>query len=152
MPPATIHSEPLAQRPTRQRITSVGQPIDLNAGRGPTLWCTGPYDRASITTWTLELGADDPGNDAAYRRLLEWYQLWTVDLDRLGVAATEDLVAGVLALPAGEAFWDKVFEVWCLGFVAQALEHSRGHGSKGLGPCIGLAVSFTVIGCRMAAA
>ena len=63
------------------------------------------------------------GNDDAYRQMLNWYHLWTVDLDRLGFDATQSLVHGLLALPAGEAFWDKVFEVWCLGLVARTLDN-----------------------------
>ncbi len=62
------------------------------------------------------------GNDAPYRRLLDWYDQWTLDLDHLGGDAQNAIVAGLLAFPAGDAFWDKVFEVWCLLFVASTLD------------------------------
>jgi hypothetical protein len=62
------------------------------------------------------------GNDGAYRQLLDWYDEWLLDLHQLGPEAQDRLVRGLLAFPAGEAFWDKVFEVWCLLFVASALD------------------------------
>ncbi len=62
------------------------------------------------------------GNDLAYRHLLDWYDEWTLDLQHLGAEAQAALTAGLLAFPAGDAFWDKVFEVWCLRFVAETLD------------------------------
>jgi hypothetical protein len=61
-------------------------------------------------------------NDSAYRRLLDWYRQWTLDLEHLGDDARDALITGLLAFPGGDAFWDKVFEVWCLVFVASALD------------------------------
>lgn len=62
------------------------------------------------------------GNDQAYSRLLDWYDRWTLDVHRLGAAAQDEVIRGVMAFPAGEAFWDKVFEVWCLSFAALTLD------------------------------
>jgi hypothetical protein len=62
------------------------------------------------------------GNDFAYRRLLDWYDEWTLDLQHLGADAQDAVIAGLLAFPGGDAFWDKVFEVWCLLFVAATLD------------------------------
>lgn len=61
-------------------------------------------------------------NDAAYRQLLEWHDKWTLDLHRLGDDARDALIRGLMAFPAGDAFWDKVFEVWCLLLVASTLD------------------------------
>lgn len=75
------------------------------------------------------------GNDDAYRQLLAWLNDWRLDLDRLGEDAREALIRGLLAFPGGDAFWDKVFEVWCLLFVAStmdALGWSRMEGPSAL--------------------
>ena len=63
------------------------------------------------------------GNESAYSRLLRWLDQWTLDLHRLGSDDRNDLIRGFLAFPAGNAFWDKVFEVWCLLFVATTADH-----------------------------
>lgn len=62
------------------------------------------------------------GNDTAYARLLSWFEVWNQDLDRLGTDAREHTVEALLALPMGPAFWERVFEVWCLVTVAETLE------------------------------
>ncbi len=62
------------------------------------------------------------GNDGSYRRLLDWYDEWSLDLHRIGADAQDRLVRGLMAFPASDAFWDKVFEVWCLLFVAATLD------------------------------
>ena len=61
-------------------------------------------------------------NDDAYRQLLDWYDKWTLDLHHLGDDARDALVRGLMAFPAGDAFWDKVFEVWCLLLVASTVD------------------------------
>lgn len=61
-------------------------------------------------------------NDPAYRQLLDWCSQWTLDVEHLGADARDSLITGLLAFPGGDAFWDKVFEVWCLLFVASALD------------------------------
>jgi len=62
------------------------------------------------------------GNDAAYRRLLGWFDEWALDLSRLGAEQQDSLVVGLLAFPTGDSFWQKVFEVWCLLAVAHAVD------------------------------
>jgi hypothetical protein len=62
------------------------------------------------------------GNDHGYQLLLDWFDSWTLDLGRLGDDRRDQLVAGLLALPFGDAFWEKVFEVWCLLLVSNALD------------------------------
>jgi hypothetical protein len=62
------------------------------------------------------------GNEAAYRRLLDWLDQWELDLEHLGGDSRDAVITGLLAFPAGDAFWDKVFEVWCLLFVASTLD------------------------------
>lgn len=62
------------------------------------------------------------GNDRAYLELIRWYDQWRLDLHRLGTDQRDEVVQGLLAFPGGDAFWDKVFEVWCLLFVAAALD------------------------------
>ena len=71
------------------------------------------------------------GNDDAYRRLLVWLDQWELDLERLGEDAREAVIAGFLAFPAGDAFWDKVFEVWCLLFAASTLDELGWTRTKG---------------------
>ncbi|TFC87154.1 hypothetical protein E3T24_05690 [Cryobacterium sp. TmT2-59] len=52
------------------------------------------------------------GNDRPYRRLLNWIEHW---LSLTGLAEEVDGDRAVdLALPESEAYWEKVFEVWCL--------------------------------------
>jgi hypothetical protein len=61
------------------------------------------------------------GNDVTYASLLDWYAEWQVDLSRLGSKGKTTVIDGMLAFPAGEFFWNKVFEVWCLQAVAESL-------------------------------
>lgn len=61
------------------------------------------------------------GNDSAYQGLLDWYDEWTVDLHRLGEGRANNLVEGLLALPTGESFWNRAFEIWCLELTMEAL-------------------------------
>ena len=62
------------------------------------------------------------GNDALYQRLLDWFDEWALDLDRLGAERQDAIVNGLLAFPTGESFWEKVFEVWCIIAVADAAD------------------------------
>ena len=71
------------------------------------------------------------GNDAAYRRLLRWFDNWTLDLGRLGPDGEEGLIEGLLDFPGDEAFWNRVFEVWCLKFVAAAMDSLGWRRSEG---------------------
>ena len=61
------------------------------------------------------------GNDAAYQDLLNWYDEWALDLHRLGQGRVDDLIEGLLALPTGESFWNRAFEIWCLELTMEAL-------------------------------
>lgn len=64
------------------------------------------------------------GNDAAYQDFLVWRELWNLNpasFGRMSGQTKEEIVDGILALPAGPAFWDKVFEVWCLRLLRDAL-------------------------------
>lgn len=61
------------------------------------------------------------GNDAAYKELLDWYDEWSLDLRRLGERRLDGLVDGLLALPTGESFWNRAFEIWCLELTMEAL-------------------------------
>jgi hypothetical protein len=54
-----------------------------------------------------------------------------LDLARLGGDAQDAVIAGLLAFPGGDAFWDKVFEVWCLLFVASTLDSLGWHRTEG---------------------
>lgn len=62
------------------------------------------------------------GNEAAYRRLLQWVAEWQLDVAHLDYQSREAVVAGILVFPASELFWDRVFEVWCLGQLYRSLE------------------------------
>ena len=72
------------------------------------------------------------GHDAAYSKFLEWHQDWDVDPNRIGADKIESIVGGLLAFPASEHFWDKVFEVWCLKEIGHAL--ARNGCEKLFGP------------------
>ena len=61
------------------------------------------------------------GNDAAYSLLANWVREWLADLSKLGVERDGAIVDGLLSFPAGEAFWQKVFEIWCLEQVSSSL-------------------------------
>jgi hypothetical protein len=59
---------------------------------------------------------------AAYAALLTWVNEWTAALGELGAEGTDRVADGILLFPADDAFWNKVFEIWCLRKVAQTLE------------------------------
>ena len=61
------------------------------------------------------------GNDAAYEALMTWYAEWSVDPRALGEEGTARVAEGLLAFPTTDAFWERVFEIWCLREVAAAL-------------------------------
>jgi hypothetical protein len=73
----------------------------------------------------IRLRRRQTGNDQAYQRLLDWFEEWVLDVNRLGAEQLDNLINGLLAFPAGSFFWDKVFEIWCLMMVAEAT-HSLG--------------------------
>jgi len=64
------------------------------------------------------------GNEEAYQAFLDWRKLWKLDPSSSGQMSSglkDEIVDGILAFPAGQSFWDKVFEVWCLRLVRDAL-------------------------------
>lgn len=64
------------------------------------------------------------GNDAAYQAFLDWRKFWRLEpasFGRMSSNEKDGVVDGILAFPTGPAFWDRVFEVWCLGLVRDAL-------------------------------
>ena len=60
-------------------------------------------------------------NDEAYSRLLEWVCEWQLDIAHLSSAAVANIVEAILAFPTSDAFWDRIFEVWCLEQVLASL-------------------------------
>jgi hypothetical protein len=61
------------------------------------------------------------GNDDAYRGLLEWYVEWAVDARALGTDDGVRIADGLVAFPTTDAFWERVFEIWCLRETAESL-------------------------------
>jgi hypothetical protein len=61
------------------------------------------------------------GNDAAYTELVAWWAEYAMDMDRLGGHVQARIAEGILAFPAGDFFWEKVFEIWVVGEVSAAL-------------------------------
>lgn len=59
------------------------------------------------------------GNDRAYRKLLQWLDRWG---GQFGPADDENDETLPLSFPSGEAFWNRVFEVWCLGQCIESLD------------------------------
>lgn len=59
------------------------------------------------------------GNDRAYRKLLLWLDSWG---GQFGPADDESDETLPLSFPSGEAFWNRVFEVWCLGQCMESLQ------------------------------
>lgn len=59
------------------------------------------------------------GNDRAYRKLLQWLDRWG---DQFGPADDQNNETVPLTFPSGDAFWNRVFEVWCLGQCFESLE------------------------------
>lgn len=62
------------------------------------------------------------GNDVAYQRLLDWFDEWALDLNKLGADRQDEIIKGLLAFPLGDFFWAKVFEVWCIRAISTAAE------------------------------
>jgi hypothetical protein len=60
------------------------------------------------------------GNDVAYAALVSWAQRWIVDLASIGTEDVDVIVDGLLAFPAGEQWWDRVFELWVLRAMAES--------------------------------
>ena len=60
-------------------------------------------------------------NDPAYQELLDWYAEWSLDLRNLGELGKNNFLDGILALPSGDSFWNRAFEIWCLEFTMAAL-------------------------------
>jgi hypothetical protein len=58
------------------------------------------------------------GNDGAYRALLAWLQVWRFEP---GARSLEDVVSAMMLFLGHESFWERVFEVWCLAVVYDAL-------------------------------
>lgn len=79
-----------------------------------------PVERLALEA-TQRVRKRQTGNDAAYDLVVTWSGEWRVDIARLGVEGRSRVIDGLLAFPAGEPFWNKVFEVWCLREVARAL-------------------------------
>lgn len=61
------------------------------------------------------------GNDAAYAAFLEWLKEWLFDPARMHGTPGEKFTKGLLAFPAGDFFWERVLEIWCLKITAEAL-------------------------------
>jgi hypothetical protein len=61
------------------------------------------------------------GNDDSYAALVRWVDEWVADPRRLGADTQQSIVDGLLSFPAGDSFWQKVFEVWCLQQVGESL-------------------------------
>lgn len=59
------------------------------------------------------------GNDRAYRKLLQWLDAWG---DQLGPGDDESDETLPLSFPSSEAFWNRIFEVWCLGQCIESLK------------------------------
>jgi len=81
----------------------------------------GSYERLYDET-VARIRRNQTSDNDAYSRLLVWWDKWKLDLHRLGALDSETIIQGLLAFPGGSSFWDKVFEVWCLRFVASTLD------------------------------
>lgn len=54
------------------------------------------------------------GNDLAYTRLLEWYNVFQRETSAPGEPRMNAILDIFLAFPAGDPFEDRIFEIWCL--------------------------------------
>jgi hypothetical protein len=70
----------------------------------------------------LRVGRKQTGSDAAYQCLISWTSEWLLDPERLGASEKQQLLDGLLAFPTSEAFWERVFEIWCLREIAESLD------------------------------
>ncbi|WP_332601617.1 hypothetical protein [Arthrobacter sp. S2(2024)] len=59
------------------------------------------------------------GNDRAYRKLLQWLDRWGA---QFGPADDENDETLPLSFPSGDAFWNRIFEIWCLGECMASLQ------------------------------
>jgi hypothetical protein len=85
-----------------------------------TLQRRGPTERL-LREAATRIRKHQTGSDLAYASLLDWYTEWQVDTSRMGSNERTVVTDGILAFPAGDFFWNKVFEVWCLQEVAKSL-------------------------------
>ncbi len=71
----------------------------------------------------LRIRRRQTGNEREYQMFLDWLAEWLMDPKLLGHAErVEGIIDGLLAFPASEMFWDKVFEIWCLQEVGNSLK------------------------------
>ena len=77
------------------------------------------FTRKDLALTRFRVGRRMTGNDRPYQQLLDWLDNW---LSLAGLSDSSDSDRPVdLALPSSEAYWEKVFEVWCLEQVRASL-------------------------------
>lgn len=77
------------------------------------------FTRKDLASTRFRVNRRMTGNDRPYRQLLDWVDNW---LSLAGLSEESDRDRTIdLALPTSEAYWEKVFEVWCLEQVRASL-------------------------------
>jgi hypothetical protein len=76
------------------------------------------YERLLFET-SRRLLKRQTGNQQAYQAFVEWYDAWRVKNRKLDFNDRVELVKGLLAFPTSPSFDEKVFEIWCLKYVAE---------------------------------
>jgi len=77
------------------------------------------FTRRDLALTRFRLDRRMTGNDHPYRQLLDWVDNWLLSTS---LATGDDADRNVqLALPDSEAYWEKIFEVWCLELTRASL-------------------------------
>lgn len=108
---------------------------EQEAARRVRVWLAGrlrrdPWSAVAVNRHVLRLRRETAhrilrrrtGNELGYERLVEVVDDWLLAPESLGGERLNTLMTGLMAFPAGDEFWEHVFEIWCLRLVGRALE------------------------------
>ncbi|HXS33954.1 MAG TPA: hypothetical protein VN758_09320 [Solirubrobacterales bacterium] len=124
---------------------------EQEAARRARVWLAGrlrgePWSAVAVSWHVLRLRRETAhrirrrrtGNERGYERLVEVVDDWLLPPGSLGGDRLSTLITGLMAFPASDEFWERVFEIWCLRLVARALEAI---GFTAIEPVSGLSTS-----------
>nr|WP_181716158.1 hypothetical protein [Cryobacterium sp.]QJS06291.1 hypothetical protein [Cryobacterium sp.] len=130
----TNTAESILARSHFRTLTKYSRNDVFSAGRKSS------FTRKDLALARFRVARRMTGNDGPYRQLLDWIDDW-LSLAGLSDGSDNDRALD-LALPSSDAYWEKIFEVWCLEQVRASLirvgwatESSfRLHAARNTGP------------------